>query len=232
MTTSIVYWCVDSGTVNTNNNPEPLPLFNSIVEGRNKEIDSPDSYYRCKSAQEIFKNTFILPMLEDSHLLFPNGKLIQNKDSSKFLIRNPVFGNRPAVDYTPQWMFFSEDDIEVELIPPYFHKTKASEYATILSGKFNISKWFRPINATFSLWDNSKELILSKSDPLGYIKFNTNNKIILKEFKQTEIIKKVIWECVSLKEKFPNLPLTESYNRFLINRKHKEVLEEIKRNLI
>jgi hypothetical protein len=228
MNTSVVYWCSDA----PGRTPELLSLFNSVVNKRHKDTESPDLYYRCRSAQEIFKNTFILPATEDIHVLLPHGKLVQSRDSIKFHTRLPVFGNNPAIDYNPQWLFFSEDDISIQLTPPYFHKTKASEYATVLSGEFNISKWFRPVNATFSLWEDSKELFISSEDPLAYVTFLTENKVILKEFKQTDKINRIVLECVTLKEKFPNLPLSENYNKFMLNRKHKEVLEEIKTNLV
>ena len=228
MNTSVVYWCSDAPGMGG----EILPLFKSVVNHRYKDTESPDLYYRCRSAQEIFKNTFILPATEDIHVLLPHGKLVQSRDSVKFHTRLPVFEDRPAIDYNPQWLFFSEDDINIQLTPPYFHKTTASDYATVLSGEFNISKWFRPVNATFSLWDGAKELKISADDPLAYITFNTENKVILQEFVQTEKIKRLVLECVTLKEKFPNLPLAENYNRFILSRKHKEVIEEIKLNLV
>lgn len=228
MKTSVVYWCSDTMEGDKN----LLPLFNSVVNQRYKDTESPDLYYRCRSAQEIFKNTFILPATEDIHVLLPNGKLVQSRDSVKFHTRLPVFEDRPAIDYNPQWLFFSEDDISVQLIPPYFHKTKASEYATVLSGEFNISKWFRPVNATFSLWEGAKELKISAGDPLAYVTFLTENKVVLKEFKKTEKIDRIVLECVRLKERFPNLPLAENYNRFILNRKHEQVIKEIKLNLV
>lgn len=228
MNTSVVYWCSDKN----DGGQDLLPLFNLVVDQRDRATDSPDMYYRCKAAQEIFKNTFILPSKEDLHVLLPHGKMVQSRDSVKFRSRIPAFENRPAIDYDSQWLFFSEDDISVQLIPPYFHKTKASEYATVLSGEFNISKWFRPLIATFSLWEGTKELKLSSEDPIAYVKFITDNKVILKEFKKTEKIDMLVAECVTVKDRFPNLPLSENYNRFVLNRKHKEVIEEIKLNLV
>jgi hypothetical protein len=140
----------------------------------------------------------------------------------------PVFQDGPAVDYDSRWLFFSEDDISIQLTPPYFHKTKASEYATVLSGEFNISKWFRPIIPTFSLWKSSKELVLSEEDPLAYVNFITDKKVVLQEFKETTKIKSIMHECVLMKDRFPNLPLSENYNRFVLNKKHKALIEEIK----
>lgn len=229
-----VYWCVDSDQDYPlpDHGLTPKPLFTSVVNERNKNTDPASSYYKCKSAQEIFKNTFILPTTETLHILFSNGKLLQTRDSGKFMPRHPIFSTGPAVDYNSRWLFFSEEDVSIQLTPPYFHKTKASEYATVLSGEFNISKWFRPVIPTFSLWDDSKELILDSKDPIAYINFLTDKKIVLKEFIETDKIKKIMHECVTMKEKFPNLPLSENYNRFVLNKKHKELIKEIKQNLV
>jgi hypothetical protein len=180
----------------------------------------------------MFNNTFILPSTENLHILFSGGKLLNTRDAKKFRPRMPVFQDGPAVDYDSRWLFFSEDEINIQLTPPYFHKTKASEYATVLSGEFNISKWFRPIIPTFSLWDSSKELVISEQDPLAYVNFITDKKIILQEFTETEKIKHIMNECIMMKEKFPNLPLSESYNKFLLSNKHKELIKEIKNNLV
>lgn len=232
MKNAIVYWCVDSDIPVTNTGKEPSPLFKSVVNDRNKNTDPSSSYYKCKSAQEMFNNTFILPSTEDLHIIFSNGRLLQTRDSVKFKPRLPIFSDGPAVDYDSRWLFFSEDNINIQLTPPYFHKTKASEYATVLSGEFNISKWFRPIIPTFSLWDGVKELKVYKDDPIAYINFITDKKVILKEFKETDKIKQIMHDCVMMKERLPNLPLVENYNRFILNKKHKELIEEIKLNLV
>ncbi len=232
MDTSTVYWCMDTDLPSLGPSKTILPLFNSVVSERNKNTDPGSSYYKCKSAQEMFNNTFILPSTENLHILFSGGKLLNTRDAKKFRPRMPVFQDGPAVDYDSRWLFFSEDEINIQLTPPYFHKTKASEYATVLSGEFNISKWFRPIIPTFSLWDSSKELVISEQDPLAYVNFITDKKIILQEFTETEKIKHIMNECIMMKEKFPNLPLSESYNKFLLSNKHKELIKEIKNNLV
>ena len=232
MDTCEVYWCVDSDTPSVDPSQPLLPLFQTVVSDRNKETDPSSSYYKCKSAQEMLNNTFILPNTKDLNIIFSNGRLLQNPDSKYFRPRLPVFNNGISVDYDTRWLFFSEDDVSIQLTPPYYHNTLASQYGTILSGEFNISKWFRPIVPTFSLWDGVGSLSISKNDPLAYVKFISEKKVILIEFKETEKIKKIMQECVMLKDKFPNLPLSESYNKFLLSNKNKELIKEIKNNLI
>jgi len=227
-----VYWCIDSDTPRVGPSEAILPLFQTVVKDRNKETDPSSSYYKCKSAQELLNNTFILPNTRDLNISFIDGRMLSSPDSKYFRARLPVFDSGPAVDYDCRWLFFSEDDVSIHLTPPYYHNTTASKYGTLLSGEFNISKWFRPIVPTFSLWDNSSSLSISKGDPLAYVKFISDKKVVLREFVETDKIRIIMQECVLLKEKFPNLPLSESYNKFLLANKHKELIKEIRANLV
>ena len=67
------------------------------------------------------------------------------------------------------FIFFSEENVNLEILPPYLHKTELQNHGVISTGEFNISRWFRPINFEFLLWENEKlkPLILRKIKKIG-----------------------------------------------------------------
>jgi hypothetical protein len=134
------------------------------------------------------------------------------------------------VDSDFQWLFFSEDDIELELTPAYLHRSLSNDYGYVTAGSVNISKWFRAINATYQLWEGVNELKVKQGDPLMYVNFRTSNKVVLKQFEMTDRLRYMADATANFKSIFPMQPLESLYERFTRSNQHKLVLKEIRNN--
>ena len=231
MKTTIVYWAVYSNLELQTRQNLAMKDIESIRKNLASKINSTNnksSYMACASYHEYFKNTYLLKhpyTTEWQHNTKNNRDLFNSRPNDS------AFINSHLVDYDLQWIFFSEDDVELETTPAFFHQKESDKYGHIVAGSFNISKWFRPISLSWQLWENVNEIKFKEDDAIAYLKFKTKNKIKLQRFEMTQKLEEIVNGCTSVKQVLPNLPLTELYERFTKSNRKKIIMREINVNL-
>lgn len=176
------------------------------------------SYRACRASQELFKNSYVI-----NHAFSINARIngeyptaaIEGVDSSIFSVRSPAFKGCHSIDYDYAWIFFSEESLKITQTPPYLHNTEASKYGYIVSGSFDISKWFRPLTPTYNLWEGVNELSFKKDEPMMYVHFDTDKKIKLKQFRITEDILNIGRSCMGYKNISPFETFDSMYKQFV-----------------
>jgi len=198
------------------------PFLPNYIEKNN------DEYFKCKSFHEVFKNTFYI---EHPHNLTVDFDADPNVSGA---IRVRDTGNPDTItfDYDLKWLFFSEEPVIIEVTPAYMHNNTDSMDGHITTGSMDISKWFRPVVATYRMWAGRRKIEFKKGEPMFYVHFKTDKKINLIRFEQTDKVVEIMDGCVSLKNVMPNLPLSDLYNRFIRSKRDKVLLKEIKANLL
>jgi len=230
--TSTVYWAIYSSLdFQTRQNLAMKPI-ESLQKNLSSKINSKNnqsSMMSCTSYHSYFSNTYLIkhPYTTkwDTNENNGNGLFKERTDESAFI-------DSRLVDYDLQWIFFSEDDVELEMTPAFLHQKESDKYGHIPAGSFNISKWFRPISLSWQLWENINEIQFKENDPIAYLKFNTKNKIKLQQFEMSPQLMEVVNGCTGLKHLIPNLKLEEMYNRFTESKRNKLVLKEISKTLL
>jgi hypothetical protein len=214
--------------------PKPEPLPKSWV---------PISYHACKAAQDLFKNTVVFryPFTETITIegrgesgkgYLESQKLIGN-DPNRWAKRIPSMVDAHTIDSVFGWVFFSEESVKVQQFPPYMHKTEVTKTAYITAGSFDISKWFRPVNLTFQLWPGENSINLVEGEPVVYINFVTDKKVVFKQFHLTEEIKALSSEGLKFRDlKGPLVPLKTLYSAFVKGKRPQRLLKLIKENLL
>lgn len=233
----IVYWGIWSSLdrqTRMNLMWEPPKSLMSVSDIGHDGVIESMNYRRCVGATNFLKQTytFINPLDTEVKIEgeFGNPQIIATQDV--WNIRPAPLKNRYAIDYDYRWLFFSEESIVMKQTPPYMHNTSERPTATVATGAFDISKWFRPVNATFILWENENTLKLKNGDPLFYLEFQTEKKIILKHFEVTSEIMNLSVQLTDHKNFFPFEPLSKLYNRFTSGHRDKRILKLIKDNLL
>ena len=216
---------------------EPKPIIKTLPK-TTKDVNFNGrfgNYKSCTSFQNLYKNTFVVNSPLSSYIKIGGSveePYFESENLNSWMLRSSSFDNRYMVDADFFWLFFSEDDIEMEQTAPYLHNPVASEYATVASGSFNISKWIRPFPFTYILWENNNELKVKENDPAFYLKFNTEKKVELKRFELTDKIRNIAIEMELYKQIRPKSSFTDLYSRFTKSHTNKIVLKEIKNNLL
>lgn len=199
-----------------------------------KNSTQPGSQYiSCSSAKEMYKNTFVLtsPIDSEVNIITKNNSCFIDNDSGFWQINEETIKDRRRIDLDVSYLFFSEESIDICQYPAYLHQTSFMETSTVASGKFNISKWIRPINISFILWKNKNSIKINKDEPLSYVNFETDKKVILKKFKLTEEIYSIVQANFIYRNLFPFTSLNNLYDNFIKSNRNKIVLNLIKNNL-
>lgn len=148
--------------------------------------------------------------------------------------QNHPGANRFSISFNQSLIYFCEEELIMEIMPPYLHNAETSSYGNVITGEFDISKWFRPVWPEYLLWENVKKFSCKEGEPSMYIKFQTNKKIVFKEFRSTNIIHSIAQACISLSSviRGRNEGLEGRYNRFVTRSLKSAVANEIKKNLL
>jgi hypothetical protein len=231
-----IYWCPSFPTSEIDWNLlyyEPENLYDSI---RPQKTDSNpgDNFFYCPAFSNFAKNTFLLKNPIRTHFKIIDGQIIpqENNYVTSYINRPPSMHNRTLLEYGLQWLFFSEEDIEITLTSPYFDVQPHMSYGCLIPGRFNISSWFRTVNLEFNLKDSVNEFVIEKDEILGYVSFSTDKKVVLKRFENNFKLESYAKSCATSSSWESWIPMKKRYDRFRQTRMKELVLKQIKDNLL
>ena len=216
---------------------DPKWLIEEITKKSNRSNQA-DNFFKCPAAINQFKNTLVCRNTSDVDVEFVNGG-IENRLQSPRINSQVLVSIKPAsvlgartICYSCNWVFFADKPVHITTSSPYAHRTDMNNYGYYVPGTYDISRWFRPVEFAFQMWDGVDEFRSKEGDPLIYVKFNTDEKINLQRFELTKEIYNISKSCMSLK-KFSNIKqLNKLYDIFTRNKTNKLLLNEIKRNVL
>ena len=240
-----IYWSVWCNTNVSSDrillNLEPKPLISDIIKNKPKTIKIPNSnrlqpgnYQSCTALHEFTKNAFILKSpIHAKVMLNDNGEIIEDDQTSQFFNeRVSSIENSFSVDFDMGMIFFSKESVNITITHPYMHKASFLNDGYVVSGKYDVSKWFRPIPVIYQLWNGNKSLHIEKDSALMYLFFETEKRVKLTQFDITENIIKYAQACMRHKIVRPFEPLSKLYQKFEETGLRRLVLKEIEKQVI
>ena len=245
---TVIYWAAayqarDSYDLN-HLYAEPKSLYEALLAQKAPLKDNSSDFLRCPATSDLFKSTFVVRAPVDTHVLLDfekrrakhlnDGPAEENRYKIKLdFIHQPTLLNRNLIDYNHPILFFSEEDSMVAtLTPPYFEHVASYQSGTIVPGRFDIGKWFRPVNMEFQLWEGVNVLNVPAGEALCYVTFHTDKKIVLKRFVTNKEIEKLIASIAKVSPLRKFAKLSERYKAFEQSRSKQRVLGLIKKQLI
>lgn len=200
-----------------------------------------DLAIKCYAVQEEIKNTFVYKAPLDIDVIYADDKRIIVTPET---VHNQ--GNNP-IHFTPDlngstngslvqiftyygFYFFSEAPLKLTLQTPNFHDSKV-KHIPLLTGEYDISKWLRPVFPSYANY-NYENFNIKRGDAMMYVKFNTDKKIVLKEFCMNRELDNLVTGSLDLKSVMPWVPLDKLYRMFLANNMHKKILKQIKKQVV
>lgn len=203
-----------------------IDRFSNVSEG-----DDIKNYFRCPSASKTMNNLYGIRSHRD-YRVEKIGSAYSTSDVTKEQFDNNIRIRNSASDLIDlKWplLLFSEDELEIEMLPAFFENTEFSRETTLLPGGFDISKWFRSIEP--SILHHKKVLNIKRGDIIYYIKFKTDRRIEFKHFEYTRELEKYHHSVTDFKYFKKNLPMKALYNIFREKKYNKRILKHIKSNL-
>ena len=114
---------------------------------------------------------------------------------------------------------------------PVFEENEITKKCMIIPGRYDIGKWFRPLEFPFILKNEFNDFSVKSEDVLYYLKFYTNENIVFKQFLPTNNIEH-FWKSATNLNNYSVKKLDNINNFYKMFKIKDKVLKEIKENLI
>jgi hypothetical protein len=194
----------------------PAPLISLAHE---KVRDAADDLFKCPAVKSLIKNDFVIKCPMDLNLTFAQetGSVFTDRYGSnfyeKYIVNRSVAGGSIIMTAPPRYVFFSKSDVEMMAMDLPIISSVSSKNLKLIPGKFNISKWVRPIEFNFTVIDPSQPVTLQAEDPLFALRFYTPDNVPVKmtRFEITQDIIRDVRSMVTIKRFRKFLPLEKSY---------------------
>lgn len=147
--------------------------------------------------------------------------------------RPPSLAGHLNLTYNLGWQFLADEPLVARFTAPYFPPVTPSSGAILSAGEFDIGSWFRPFNLDYHVPVADTKFEFKEGDPLFYVEFFTEKKIVFKRYINTPFLQSLMRETVgstSLYGKFKSLP--QRYKHAKNTRVIDQALKEIQNNLI
>ena len=215
---------------------EPDSLYKDLLASKDKSNDY-NNYLDCPAFLKFAQNMFVVRSPWNCELTvdYSTGKfLIDNQETeiSDHFKPRPNCRDRMMFNMYHNFIFFSEDSIEVSTMPAFMHNSELQTKCTYIPGTYDISKWFRSIDGAFEMQQPLDCLNLKKGDPLYYVKFDTSDSVKLVRFNLTPDLWKLTQGCIHYKKYQSRRALTYLYNLFFHSGMQRLTLTKIKENII
>jgi len=208
---------------------QPFSVYKNIKTEFKKYPSSPLlGYIQCPASYNELKNVIGIRSDQDYNIELKEGNenLNQLNREGHISLRSI---NEKFFDINSNYIFFSDQPLEVSLLPAYLDPNDLTKNTTLLSGKYDCGKWFRPISPAYV---SHKNIInIKRGDTLYYLKFNTNKKINLVNYQFNNQLGTYLNSTMGIKSFKKFLPLKTLYNLFLEKKYNSRILKEIKNNL-
>lgn len=178
--------------------------------------------YQCPSFLDYIKNMYLVRSPANLLVKKHNDLWVVLLRTSDGLIKIDDDEHNPNVTQimNDRWLrMISEDDCNVEILPPFLHK-QDKFYG--VAGKMNVHKWFR----TVSVATISHEFEVNEGDPLVYLKFDRTVKPVL--VTMPPIADDIENVNLGIKGLLPMKPLKKLYNMFTSTKRNKLLIDAIK----
>lgn len=198
---------------------EPVPVFKYYTEM------ATSNYRKCPAHQNQFKNTYVVCSPIDVEIEINKEEnwcnIIYPTTLPKEMF-NPRFGEEQQSPY-PLFTFrfnrllftsSGEKDVYMEQLEPILEWDKDPNIR-IIEGNFNISKWSRPVEASFEQRAKKVLVKFKRGQPMYYVRFSTNNPddiIVLNRVELTKELFDDVERCLIVKNYAPNKKLQFLYD--------------------
>jgi hypothetical protein len=215
---------------------EPESLLSSLKNVKAKESKENSLLY-CPAFTQMHKNTYVFSNSLESSFGYDNNtnELFSKKENfiGASIKRPPSLNSSLIISYNLKWIFFCEENVSIEVTPPYFNNFSYSNQGTFVPGSFNINTWFRSVNADFNMWENSTDFLIKKDDPIFYAKFTSEKNVILKRFAMNKELHRIYTSCVRYPDVFGRFnKLSDMYTDFKKSNTNLLVAKLVKENLV
>ena len=178
------------------------------------------SYLKCPAMVETTRNDFVILSPFDLEIKTNTvGDLATDRFGQSFFEENVIArkgefvqGQPIMASLPPRYAFFCKEDVEMEIRDLPLVVNESNKNFRLIGGRFNISKWHRPVDMSVEFIDPEQPIKLRAEDGLYLVRFITPNNVPVKLVRmQDDEIVKSMQACTAVKSFRPGLSLKKSY---------------------
>jgi hypothetical protein len=206
---------------------------NKKITSKNKL--SPSALNYCPVFNERINNLYAIKSIYEYSFSIENGICISKMYDQNFFnnhinirsVENKFFS------FMNKYIFFTDEkSLEVGAYEyPVFEENDITKKCMIIPGRYDIGKWFRPLEFPFILKNEFDDFSVKREDILYYLKFYTNKNIIFKQFLPTDNINN-FWKSTTDLNAYNNKRFGSIENFYKMFKLKDKILKEIKENLV
>ena len=212
-------------------NPAPAPVKNLL----NDRYKVRGQYNFCPAYRNHLTNLYSINSPLDYDITINNDQISSTMYDQKFFDEFVTIRSLPEklISFNHQYMLVPDcDSLEMTLTNPYLESNGFADNIIAVPATFDIGKWPRFIECAFHMKNNS--VTVKENDAMLYLKFNTDEKIVFKNFIMTPMMNRYMDIMTSARE-YKRLSSTMEFFYNLMNNKKqlkKKMLIEAKNNTI
>lgn len=200
---------------------------------------------RCPAIKDRLSNVFVMKSAVDDTFDFnpeetaavaygPDQHLYEV--DSKFKVvksRTSNLKNYFPATYMLSWLFFASEPVMAKFTAPYYPSFSPIKGALLATGEYDIGRWFRPVALDYHIPQGETHFELHNNDPVMFVEFMTDKKIVFKRFQPDDILQSLAVEFANTPTSVgQNIPLETRYELAEDSEMIKIVLSNIKKNLV
>lgn len=200
---------------------EPIPLLQELTR-----IKKSAEYMPCPAFVDYCRNTFVVRAPIDLRITINrNPYWISVPDHDQLFFDSFISARPPAKGYDgpllltmlPSMVFYTEDAqaVMMESMPPFLANESRLRGLSPVPGRFDVSKWVRPVDYTVEVANDVSEIEIKEGDALFYLRFTPEDgsKIVFERGEVTSPLVNVVNACTGVKVVSRNRKLTELYQK-------------------
>jgi len=226
---------------------EPENLWSSLISNKANYKEYTPNIFQCPAVRETMESVYIIrnPTDSDANIEFDENKVItgvtqdQMRESPHLarystvestMAHLPSINNQILFVYNFPMLFFSTTPLMMRLTSPWFGNAPHLKYGAVIPGTFDIGRWFRPLNFEFNLWDDVTRFEIKAEEPLAYVEFATDKKIVFTRFECSQKLFDLSNDMILNRR--PKLKtLASRYDMFDKNPMRNLILNELAKNI-
>lgn len=223
-----VYWaCLEEEWLRAK---EPENLLKNFLTNKNfLETSVKD----CPMTKKYFKNMFYIRSIYDFEIFFNDDKIFSKKYNQVFFDNHVLLRslNEKTLSFSQKFIFFTDQNsLEVSLFFPFLEDNNITKRCIVFPGKFDIGKWYRPIDFAIKLKNDYKSFKIEEEEIFYYIKFETEKKINFIQYRTNDMLKNYIDDFLNCKNNSNKIKSIENFYNMSKNKKN--ILKEIQKNIV
>jgi hypothetical protein len=189
---------------------------------------------RCPAFRDGFNNMYALKSLYDYEFEITDKTVGSSYYDQKFFDQHVVVRSLPerCFSFFQYYLFLTDEDslLMTGNMFPFMESNNITERCVVFQGTYDIGRWYRNLEFPFILRKKYDTFRIEQGEIYSYVKFHTNEKINLIQFRSRDNLANLLDEVVNIRENRKSIwTMVDFYKRMKCR---KQILDIVKKSVI